>query len=236
MFVSVTSFIIAAGFLVYGTRLIRLLGAMTQDVRSSLVKVRQVFVRWWSLSPHTTQFTLVSVACSLGLLIECALLLYAAFGQNNISTVVALVLLIIVEIVPAIALIATMRQPPNPSAPEGCMGDIFWFMFAEKSYFAMTDNSGARSSRRPESERRGTSTTTPSTPEQKLGSASLGGDDDDVESSPATKSTTTYTPPAPPSDAERAARERQEAERKEKRGTAEQRLGTAMLQMDDDDD
>lgn len=41
VFVSVTAFIIAAGFLIYGTRLIRLLGAMTQDVRSSLVKVRQ---------------------------------------------------------------------------------------------------------------------------------------------------------------------------------------------------
>lgn len=38
--ISVLSFVIALGFIVYGLRLIALLGKMTQDVRSSLVKVR----------------------------------------------------------------------------------------------------------------------------------------------------------------------------------------------------
>ena len=86
------------------------------------------------------QFALVGGACTLGLLIECTLLLYDAFGRtNNITTVVALVLLIVIEIVPAIALIVTMHQPPNPSAPQGCIGDTFCFMFAERSYFAMKD-------------------------------------------------------------------------------------------------
>lgn len=118
----------------------------------------------------------MSITCSLGLLMECALLLYGAFGKNNVSTVAALVLLIIVEIVPAIALIATMRQPPNPSAPEGCMGDTFWFCFAEKSYFAMTDNSAKNSqasSRRPESERRASSAAARNPVEGRLGTASL---------------------------------------------------------------
>lgn len=41
--ISVLSFIIALGFIVYGLRLIALLGKMTQDVRSSLVKVRHTF-------------------------------------------------------------------------------------------------------------------------------------------------------------------------------------------------
>lgn len=40
VFISVLSFVIALGFIVYGLRLIAMLGKMTHDVRTSLVKVR----------------------------------------------------------------------------------------------------------------------------------------------------------------------------------------------------
>lgn len=39
VFISVLSFIVAVGFIIYGLRLIALLGAMNHDVRASLVKV-----------------------------------------------------------------------------------------------------------------------------------------------------------------------------------------------------
>lgn len=152
---------------------------------------------------------------------ECALLLYGAFGKNDVSTVVALVLIIIVEIVPAIALIATMRQPPNPSAPDGCMGDVFWFCFAEKSYFAMTDSTTPKASAhsahshsgRPDSFRQDSSRKeshkASSAAEQRLGTAALD--------------------PAPPEAANRPS-----SRNGSRRSTAENRLGTAFL-MDDDD-
>jgi hypothetical protein len=50
VFISVLSFVIALGFIVYGLRLIALLGKMTHDVRSSLVKVRLVLCRLTDLN------------------------------------------------------------------------------------------------------------------------------------------------------------------------------------------
>lgn len=91
----------------------------------------------------------MSITCSLGLITECALLLYGAFGSNTLSSVVALILLLIVEVIPAIALVATMKQPPNPAAPEGLVGDLCWFCYAEGTYFGMGSASAQpRDSRR----------------------------------------------------------------------------------------
>lgn len=97
----------------------------------------------------------MSITCSLGLIIECALLLYGAFGSNSLSSVVALVLLLIVEVIPAIALVATMKQPPNPAAPEGFIGDLFWFCYAEATYFGMGNTTSASNQARSERSERG---------------------------------------------------------------------------------
>lgn len=96
MIVSIVALVLAVGFAVYGTILLRRMKGLAHNAREKLIK-----------------FALVAVACTIGLLLQCVLLLYSTFKSSNstTSTVVAIVLVLIVELLPGGILLGTIRQP-----------------------------------------------------------------------------------------------------------------------------
>jgi hypothetical protein len=69
----------------------------------------------------------VAVSCALGLVLQCALLLYSSFRDSDeeTNTVLALTLLLIVELVPGAVLVFTLRQPHLP------VGIALMYLFAD---------------------------------------------------------------------------------------------------------
>ena len=94
--VSAVAFVLAMGFMIYGTILLHRMTGLAHNARDKLIK-----------------FALVAVACTIGLLLQCALLLYSTFKKSgsSTSTIVAIVLVLIVELLPGGILLATIRQP-----------------------------------------------------------------------------------------------------------------------------
>src|SRR5205823_6583205 len=82
----------------------------------SLLSLIYSFFRFSSADRRTAvQFAIVAGTCALGLLLQCALLLYTTFGPK-LSTPAGVSLALIFELVPAFALVATMRQPKLSAA------------------------------------------------------------------------------------------------------------------------
>lgn len=76
----------------------------------------------------TVKFAVVTAACSIGLVLQCVLLLYSTFAESHASntrTVVALVLLLIIELLPGGAMVITMRQP-RATADSWIYRDWLW--------------------------------------------------------------------------------------------------------------
>lgn len=95
VFVSAIAFIIAVGFMIYGLRLF----LMVVGVSGSLDRI--------------VKFVLISIVCSLGLLLQCALLLYSTFNisDRQTDTALAISFTLVVEVLPGLVLVAFMRQP-----------------------------------------------------------------------------------------------------------------------------
>lgn len=117
MIVSVIALVLALGFAVYGTILVRRMKGLAHGAREKLIK-----------------FALVAVACTVGLLLQCALLLYSTFksSASSTSTIVAIILVLLVELLPGGILLATIRQP-RAEGVDTWWQDLIWWNYMRAS-------------------------------------------------------------------------------------------------------
>jgi hypothetical protein len=97
----------------------------------------------------------VAVTCTLGLMMQCALLLYSAFRPSNssLNIVLAVMLVLLCEAVPGGVLVITIRQPKSGAGR--FLAELLWcFQGNASSGSGMSSTKGNRS--RP----RGSSTST----------------------------------------------------------------------------
>jgi chromate transport protein ChrA len=114
VFVSTIAFILAVGFMIYGLRLF----LMVVGVSGSLDRI--------------IKFVLISTVCSLGLLLQCALLLYSTFkpASSKTDTALAISFTLVVEVLPGLVLIAFMRQPELAGLT--WYQDLVWCAYADR--------------------------------------------------------------------------------------------------------
>lgn len=114
VFVSVIALILAGGFMIYGIRLF----LMVVGVSGSLDRI--------------VKFVLISTICSLGLLLQCALLLYSTFkpSTRRTDTALAIAFTLVVEVLPGLVLIAFMRQPELLGL--AWYQDLVWCFYADR--------------------------------------------------------------------------------------------------------
>jgi len=99
--VCVLAFIIALGFMIYGTRVVTLLTAMPS------------YGTKWREKTQVLKLAFIASAARLVLVLQCALLLYSTFkaDSNATNTVLAISLALVVEVLPGAVICAAMRQP-----------------------------------------------------------------------------------------------------------------------------
>lgn len=96
------------------------------------------------------KFVLISTVCSLGLLLQCALLLYSTFkpSSRKTDTALAISLTLIVEVLPGLVLISFMRQPELAGLT--WYQDLVWCLYRDRDLFI----SGAGASKSYQSSKR----------------------------------------------------------------------------------
>lgn len=124
--VSAIALLLALGFIIYGSILVRRMTGLTHGAREKLIK-----------------FALVAVACTIGLLLQCALLLYSTFKSSDSPTpiVLAIVLVLIVELLPGGILLATIRQP-RAHGVETWWQDFIWCAYMKSRGRTSSGGSG----------------------------------------------------------------------------------------------
>jgi len=115
VFISLIALILAAGFMTYGLRLF-LLVIQVAGSRSRI-----------------TKFGSIAIICSVGLLLQCALLLYSTFkpASHKTNTALAISFTLVVEVLPGIILIAFMRQPVLQGLT--WYQDLVWCLYPERN-------------------------------------------------------------------------------------------------------
>jgi len=93
--VAAIALLLSVGFIVYGAALLKVMNIWSSDGKGKEKILR---------------FTAVTFLCTVGLLMQVAILLYTTFA-DSVNTMAAIIVYMIAELIPTLSLIVTMRSP-----------------------------------------------------------------------------------------------------------------------------